>query len=380
MIPYGKQNITEEDIKSVVYILKSKFLTQGPAVPNFEQEICKYTGVKYSVAVNSCTSALHIACLALGLTPKDIVWTSPITFVASANCVKYCGAKVDFIDVDSETALISIDKLKKKLVDARKNNCLPKILIPVHFAGQPCDMKEIYALSKEYGFSIIEDAAHAIGAKYMEDSIGLCKYSDITVFSFHPVKIITTGEGGCALTNNKLLADKMKLYRSHGITRNSEQMRNSSDKEEWYYEQIYLGFNYRLTDIQAALGSSQLNRVDDIVKRRAEIADWYDKNINYNFFTPLFRKENRESSHHLYVLIIKKEGMDRDRIYRHMIDSGIGVNLHYIPVYRQPYFNMKIRLSGAEEYYKTAISLPIFPELNKKELIRIVTELENSCK
>ncbi len=379
MTPYGKQEITSDDIESVVKVLKSDFLTQGPAVPQFEKALCDYAGSSYAVAVNSCTSALHIACLALGLTSKDIVWTSPITFVASANCARYCGASVDFVDVDPETALMSVDKLREKLIEASKNNRLPKIVIPVHFAGQPCDMKEIYVLSKEYGFKIIEDAAHAIGAKYQGKLIGCCQYSDITVFSFHPVKIITTGEGGCALTNDKSLADRMTLYRSHGITRDPEQMTKIS-KEKWYYEQTCLGFNYRLTDIQAALGSSQLARINDIVRKRTKIADWYDKNINLGLLSPLTRKENRESSHHLYVLIIKKGGVDRDKVYRHLIDSGIGVNLHYIPVYRQPYFNMKIRLPGAEQYYKSAISLPIFPAIGEKKLSKIVREIENICK
>ena len=379
MTPYGKQEITSNDIESVVKVLKSDFLTQGPAVPKFEKSLCDYTGSSYAVAVNSCTSALHIACLALGLTSKDIVWTSPITFVASANCAIYCGASIDFVDVDPDTALMSVDKLKDKLIEASKKNLLPKIVIPVHFSGQPCDMKEIYSLSKEYGFKVIEDAAHAIGSIYEDKFTGSCQYSDITVFSFHPVKIITTGEGGAAITNDKFLADDMMLYRSHGITRDPKQMTKTS-KEKWYYEQTCLGYNYRLTDIQAALGSSQLARINDIVINRKKIADWYDENINFGLLSSLARKENRESSHHLYVLIIKKGGVDRDKVYRHLIDSGIGVNLHYIPVYRHPYFNMKIRLSGAEQYYKSAISLPIFPAIGEKKLSKIVREIENICK
>ena len=379
MTPYGKQEITSDDIESVVKVLKSDFLTQGPAVPHFEKDLCDYAGSSYAVAVNSCTSALHIACLALGLTSKDIVWTSPITFVASANCARYCGARVDFVDVDPETALMSVDKLRCKLIEASKNNCIPKIVIPVHFSGQPCDMKEIYSLSKEYGFKVIEDAAHAVGSKYEDKFTGSCQYSDITVFSFHPVKIITTGEGGAALTNDKFLANEMMLYRSHGITRDPKQMTKTT-KDNWYYEQRYLGYNYRLTDIQAALGSSQLTRINDIVINRKKIADWYDENINLNLLSSLTRKENRESSHHLFVLIIKKGGVDRDKVYRHLIDSGIGVNLHYIPVYRQPYFNMKTRLPGAEQYYKSAISLPIFPAISEKKLSIIAREIENICK
>lgn len=373
MIPYGRQEVTEEDIRLVVDVLHSDFLTQGPVVPEFEKKLCEYTGADYSVAVNSCTSALHIACLSLGLEPGDILWTSPITFVASANCARYCGASVDFVDVEPDTALISVKKLEEKLIIAKKEKKLPKIVIPVHFSGQPCDMEEIYLLSKRYGFKIIEDAAHAIGATYKGENVGNCRYSDITVFSFHPVKIITTGEGGCALTNDKYLAKRMSLYRSHGVTRDSKEMKHAFS-EGWHYEQICLGFNYRMTDIQASLGISQLNRLDQYIKKRLEISNWYDKEISTDKLRPLTRKHDRKSSHHLYVLQLESKEK-RDELYRHLIGSDIGVNLHYIPVYRHPYHDTNMRLSGAEQYFKTAISLPIFPMIEKKELNYIVENI-----
>lgn len=365
MIPYGKQSISKDDINAVVKVLHSDFLTQGPVVPKFEEELCNYTGANHAVAVNSCTSALHIACLSLGLGPGDILWASPITFVASVNCALYCGATIDFVDIDFDTALMSVSHLKNKLERAKKDGKLPKIVVPVHFSGQSCDMQEIHSLSKEYGFSIIEDAAHAIGGSYKDEKIGCCKYSDITVFSFHPVKIITTGEGGAIVTNDSQLANKMKLLRSHGITRDVSQMKNES-RGAWYYEQIELGFNYRMTDIQAALGISQLNVIDKYLSKRAEIANYYDKVFSNTKILPLLVNADRNSSNHLYVIRVSKK--IRNTLFDKLIEAGIGVNLHYIPVYKQPYFDCNIKLEETEKYYESAITIPIFPLLNEKEI------------
>lgn len=377
MIPYGRQDITDEDIKSVVNILNSDFLTQGPIVPLFEKSLCDYTGAKYSVAVNSATSALHIACLSLGLQKGDILWTSPISFVASANCAIYCGATVDFVDVDPNTGLMSIDALRLMLVEAKSENTLPKIVVPVHLAGQSCDMKEIFKLSKEFNFRIIEDAAHAIGSEYLDKKVGGCKYSDITIFSFHPVKIITTAEGGAALTNNKKLSDKMGLMRAHGISRDKKLMSNSSN-EDWYYEQIDLGFNYRMSDVHAALGISQLKRINLFIERRSEIAKWYGSYFENTSIKPLSQIEGNKSSFHLYIVRILKGKTERDKLYRLLNDFGIKANLHYIPIYRHPFFNRKTRLIGAEEYYKSAISLPIYPKISNKSLSFIVEKILES--
>ena len=378
MIPYGRQEITERDIKAVVDVLRSDFLTQGSVVPKFEHKLCVYTGVENAVAVNSCTSALHIACLALNLGPGDILWTSPISFVASANCGLYCGASIDFVDVNPDTALMSVNALESKLEQAKQQGKLPKIVIPVHLAGQSCDMKAISKLGEKYNFRIIEDAAHAIGASYLNKNVGSCQYSDITVFSFHPVKVITTGEGGAALTNNLEVAKKMQLLRSHGITRDSQEMTNSI-VSDWYYEQISLGFNYRMTDFQAALGISQLSRLDEYVAKRSKIAHWYDDQFENIPVNSLIQKESGESSHHLYVIKVINGEAERDRLYKYLRRGGIYVNLHYIPIYRQPFFNRKVILSGAEEYYKSAISLPIFPTISKKDLAMIVNKISIIC-
>ena len=372
MIPYGRQEITEKDIKAVVDVLRSDFLTQGSVVPEFEHKLCEYTGVENAVAVNSCTSALHIACLALNLGPGDILWTSPISFVASANCGLYCGASVDFVDVNPDTALMSVNALESKLEQAKQQGKLPKIVIPVHLAGQSCDMKAISKLGEKYNFRIIEDAAHAIGASYLNKNVGSCQYSDITVFSFHPVKVITTGEGGTALTNNLEVAKKMQLLRSHGITRDSKEMTNSI-VSDWYYEQISLGFNYRMTDFQAALGISQLSRLDEYVAKRSKIAHWYDEQFSNMTVIPLSDAGYGSSSHHLYVVRVKNGKDERDKLYNYLRKNGISVNLHYIPIYRQPFFNRKIRLFGVEKYFESAISLPIFPKLSKKDLKKIIT-------
>jgi UDP-4-amino-4,6-dideoxy-N-acetyl-beta-L-altrosamine transaminase len=374
MIPYGRHNITKDDIESVIKVLKSEFLTTGPVVPKFEHEINKVTKSHYSIAVNSCTSGLHIACLALGLKDGDILWTSPISFVASANCGLYCRATIDFVDIDEDTALISISKLKQKLEEAKKNGVLPKILIPVHFAGQPCDMEEIYNLSKIYGFRIIEDAAHALGGAYKGSPIGSCKYSDITVFSFHPVKIITTGEGGIATTNDLNLSKKMQLYRSHGLVRNPNEMSKSSDGP-WYYEIPEIGFNYRMTDIAAALGISQLKRLREFTNKRRQIAAIYDREFTNTPINFLKQKNDRNSSYHLYV--IKIEGGKRDEVFNFLKNAGIGVQVHYIPIYKFSSFNSQNTYSSAEGYYKKCITIPLYPGLSKVEIDHIVNTVKS---
>ncbi len=370
-LPYGRQNISTDDIDEVNRVLKSDFLTQGPKVPLFEEEISKKVNAKYAVASNSATSSLHLACLALGLGKKDYLWTTPITFVASANCALYCGAQVDFVDINQETALIDINKLEIKLQYAQKISKLPKILVPVHFAGSSCDMKSIYELSKKYGFYIVEDASHAIGGRYLNDPVGSCKYSNITVFSFHPVKIITTGEGGMATTNNKKIAEKLSLLRTHGITRNEDIMINKSDGP-WYYEQIDLGFNYRMTDIQAALGVSQMNRLDEFVEKRHKIFERYNSYFrNLPIKTP-WQNNSCFSSMHLYVMRVDshESGISHKTLFNFLRDNKIGVNIHYIPIYRQPYYSkFGYKYSDfpeSEMYYSEAISIPIYPDLDKK--------------
>jgi len=378
MIPYGKQEITEEDIGAVVDVLKSDFITQGPQISLFEDSVTEYTNAKYGVATNSATSALHIACLALNLGEGDYLWTSPITFVASANCGLYCGAKIDFVDIDPKTYNLSPYALEEKLIRAEKENKLPKIVIPVHFAGQSCDMDRIYQLSQRYGFKIIEDASHAIGGKYKEQPIGNCKYSDITVFSFHPVKIITTGEGGMAVTNSSKLSEKMKLLRSHGVTRDLERMSHKPDGE-WYYQQIDLGYNYRMTDIQAALGTSQMQRLDNYIKQRQAIANEYnEKLLGY----PIIRQlecDDTYSAYHLYVVGVKAQ--KHRKIFHQLRDSGIGVNLHYIPVYRQPYYDKfdykRDEYPNSEMFYSKAISLPIHPALTSSEQGKVISILKS---
>ena len=376
MIPYGRQNVTEDDIESVVNILRSDFLTQGPLVPSFEKELSKITGAEHVTAVNSATSALHIACLALDIGPGDIVWTAPNTFVASANCVLYCGAQVDFVDIDNETLNISIEFLRLKLIEARQLNKLPKAIIPVHLTGEPCDMQEIKKLSDEFEFKIIEDASHAIGGRYGETSIGACVYSDITIFSFHPVKIVTTGEGGAALTNNPKLDQKMKLLRSHGITRDKNLMENPSE-DGWYYEQIDLGFNYRMTDIHAALGLSQLNRLHQYIENRHSIANKYNHGFDGSQITKPFRNIKNRSALHLYV--IQVDDKKHSFIFQELRMRKIGVNLHYIPVHTHPYYR---RLGfkwgdfpNAEAYSRRAISLPIYPTLTNKEQQYIINQI-----
>ena len=382
MIPYSRQSINQDDINSVVEVLKSDFLTQGKKVPAFENAICDYTGSKYGVAVNSGTSALHIACLSLGLTTGDILWTTPITFVASANCGLYCGAHVDFVDIDTSAWNIDVNCLKEKLIEADKNGHLPKVLIVVHMAGLPADMLEIHALSEQYGFGIVEDASHALGATYLGKPVGSCQYSDITVFSFHPVKSITTGEGGMAVTNNQMLANRMRLFAGHGITKNSDLMNKEPDGE-WYYQQIELGYNYRLSDIHAALGISQLKRLDEFVQRRSAIASVYDSSFEQLPLQTPLKYDDRQSAYHLYpVLLEESAAVDRKQLFTKLREKGIGAHVHYIPVHAQPYYQAKGFKLGdfrnAENYYNKVISLPCFPLLKAEEQQYVIDTIKDT--
>jgi UDP-4-amino-4,6-dideoxy-N-acetyl-beta-L-altrosamine transaminase len=380
MIPYGKQSITQDDIDAVIGVLQSDFLTQGPQVPAFEKALMDCTGSQYALAVNSATSALHIACLALGLGQGDILWTTPITFVASANCGLYCGADVDFVDIDPRTYNLCPKKLEAKLIEAEKIGKLPKIVVPVHLCGQPCDMQAIYFLSKKYGFKIIEDASHAIGGRYLETSIGSCKYSDITVFSFHPVKIITTAEGGAALTNDAKLAEKMNLYRSHGVTRDENLMENTPHGG-WYYEQVALGFNYRMTELQAALGVSQIRRLNEFVSARHQLAFRYNEQLKDLPITLPYQLDDTYSGLHLYVIRLQLDKIDKShkQVFDELRANGIGVNLHYIPVHTQPYYQKLGFKMGdfpeAEAYYSEAISIPLFHGMTDEQQTEVIKQL-----
>ena len=377
-IPYARQSISDQDIAAVGEVLRSDFLTQGPAIPAFETALATYCGAKHAVAVNSATSALHVACLALGVSPGDIVWTSPISFVASANCALYCGATVDFVDIDSETFNISIEALAAKLAAAKLTNTLPKVVIPVHLAGQSCDMVSINALAKKYGFKIIEDASHAIGGTFQGTPVGSCQYSDITVLSFHPVKIITSGEGGMALTNNAALADSMSRTRSHGITRDKNLFQHVSDGP-WYYEQIDLGLNYRLTDIAAALGLSQFQRLDSFVARRNEIARNYDSLFSGSSFTTPTIHNDVISALHLYVIRMAFTGDQKQRFFELAHKNGVGLNVHYIPIYRQPYYSQmgfdSADFPVAEKYYSEAVSIPMYADLTFEQQQHVASVL-----
>jgi UDP-4-amino-4,6-dideoxy-N-acetyl-beta-L-altrosamine transaminase len=382
VIPYGRQDINQSDIDSVVDVLQADFLTQGPQVPLFEKKVSNYCGAKFGVAVNSATSALHIACLALNLTKGDWLWTSPNSFVASANCGLYCGAQVDFIDIDDKTYNISITELEKKLIKAEQESRLPKIVIPVHFAGQSCDMEKIYTLSKKYGFKIIEDASHSIGGQYLGKSIGGCQYSDISVFSFHPVKIITTAEGGLATTNSKDVAEKMRLLRSHGITKDQKLMTKQSEGG-WYYQQIDLGYNYRMTELQAALGVSQMDRLDDYVTKRHTIRERYNSKLSSTDWILPYQNTKQYSACHLYVIRLPQNfAKQRLKVFTFLRSMGVGVNVHYIPIHMQPYYqNNSIQykdLSMTEKYYNSAISIPLHPGLTKESQNKVIDYLNQS--
>ena len=381
MIPYGRQDITRADIDAVVTVLMSDFLTQGPVVPLFEQTVASHVGAKHAIAVNSATSALHIACLAMGLGPGDWLWTTPITFVASANCGLYCGAKVDFADIDPHTYNLCPRALQTKLIKAKEAGRLPKIVVAVHLCGQPCDMATIKSLSQEYGFRIIEDASHAIGGKYKGEFVGNGHYSDITIFSFHPVKIITTAEGGMALTNSDELAHKMALIRSHGITRDETQMTHEPDGP-WYYQQIDLGYNYRMTELQAALGVSQMQRLDAYVARRHELARRYDELLHGLPVTTPWQHPDSYSGLHLYVIRLQLDNIRKThrQIFEALQERGIGVNLHYIPVHMQPHYERMGFKAGdfpqAERYYAEAITLPLYPMLTEDEQLTVINGLK----
>ena len=384
-IPYGRQHITQTDIDAVVAVLQSDFLTQGSQVPAFEERVATYTGAKFGVAVNSATSALHIACLALGLGQgekgkDDWLWTTPITFTASANCGLYCGANIDFVDIDPLTLNMSVEALEAKLKVAKAENRLPKIVIPVHFTGEPCDMAAIHALSQQYGFKVIEDASHAIGGKYHKQPIGNCEFSDITVFSFHPVKIITTAEGGLATTNDPALAEKMQLLRSHGITR-AANLKTHEPDGGWYYQQIDLGFNYRMTELQGALGVSQMNYLDDFVTRRHQLAKRYDELLTDLPIMLPYRNPANYSGFHLYpIQLTADSGKTRKQVFDSLRAQNIGVNVHYIPVHTQPYYAKLGFRQGdfphAERYYAQAISLPLYYDLSEASQAQVVDALK----
>ncbi|MBT1444926.1 UDP-4-amino-4,6-dideoxy-N-acetyl-beta-L-altrosamine transaminase [Shewanella sp. JM162201] len=379
MIPYGKQDISQADIDAVVEVLKSDWLTQGPEVPAFEKAVCDYTGAKHAVAVNSATSALHIACLALGVGAGDVVWTSPITFVASANCALYCGADVDFVDVDAATGNMCPKALELKLVAAKANGRLPKVVIPVHLCGHSCDMAPIAALASEYGFKLIEDASHAIGGSYQGKRIGSCAFSDITVFSFHPVKIVTSAEGGMALTNSSELAEKMELLRSHGITKAASLMTRPNEGD-WYYEQLQLGFNYRMTDLQAALGLSQMARLETFVQTRNELACTYRDvlaQLSASVVEPL---SGSHSAWHLMIVCLDVSAQRR-RLFDEMRRMGIQVHVHYFPVYLQPYYQSHYQFQEgycprAEQFYQSILTLPLHCHLTDTSVNFIVSQLK----
>lgn len=380
MIPYGRQDIQPQDIEAVLEVLHSDFLTQGPVVPRFEQTVADKVGARHALAVNSATSALHIACLALGLGEGDWLWTSPITFVASANCGLYCGAKVDFVDIDPRTFSLCPEALASKLERAEREGRLPKVVVAVHLCGQPCDMQAINGLAQRYGFKLIEDASHAIGGKYQGEYIGDCRYSDITIFSFHPVKIITTAEGGMALTNDEHLAEKMNLLRSHGITREPQLMTHEPDGP-WYYQQVDLGFNYRMTELQAALGVSQMARLDDYVARRNALADRYDELLADLPVVKPWQHPDSYSARHLYVIRLELDHIAKShrKVFESLREQGIGVNLHYIPVHTQPYYERMGFRQGdfphAEAYYQEAISLPLYSTLSEGQQDEVVFAL-----
>lgn len=384
-IPYGRQEITPEDEQAVLAALRSEWLTQGPMIDQFQQAVADYCGTQYATACANGTAALHLACLALDVGLGDIVWTTANTFVASANCALYCGAKVDFVDIDPDTLNMSVDRLVEKLDQAQKNNDLPKVVIPVHFGGLSCDMQKIHALSQKYGFKIIEDASHAIGSKYRAQSVGSCKYADMTTFSFHPVKVITTGEGGMVMTSQSHLAEKLNLLRTHGVTKNPEMMIGQAEGP-WYYQQIDLGFNYRITDIQCALGLSQLKRLDDYVARRNQLAQRYNELLQG---LPIKRQkitQDSYSAYHLYVIQLDATKTSKTRldVFNYLRKYNIGVNVHYIPVHLQPYYQQLGFKAGdfpcAEAYYEGAITLPLFPTMTEADQDRVIKALKDALR
>lgn len=380
-IPYGRQHIDQDDIDAVVEVLKSDYLTQGPKVPEFESKLCQLTNAEFACAVNSATSALHIACLALGVGSEDTVWTSPISFVASSNCALYCGASIDFVDIDTDTGLMSVDALEQKLVEAEKNNALPKVVIPVHLCGHSCDMVKIHQLGQRFGFSIIEDASHAVGSYYHNAPVGSCQYSDICIFSFHPVKIITSAEGGIALTNNPKLHKQMTKYRSHGITNDPSEMTTPSHGP-WYYQQLTLGYNYRMTELQATLGVSQLDKLGSLVKKRNELAKVYDSAFTDTDLIILSPDEQSSSAYHLYVVLLPQEKSSEHRqIIEAMRASNICAHLHYIPIHTQPYYQALGFKDGdfpqAMEYYQRAISIPLYPDLTADAQNHVINTLKS---
>jgi UDP-4-amino-4,6-dideoxy-N-acetyl-beta-L-altrosamine transaminase len=380
MIPYGRQDIDQADIDAVTEVLRSDWLTQGPAVPRFEAEVAGYCGAAHGVAVNSATSALHLACLALGLGPGDRLWTTPNTFVASANCGRYCGAEVDFVDIDARTYNLDAEALAAKLDHAARRGTLPKIIVPVAFAGQSCDMAAIRRVAEPHGCAIIEDASHAIGGRYREQPVGACAHADIAIFSFHPVKIITTGEGGMAMTNDPALAARMRRLRSHGITREAEEMTGPAEGV-WYYQQLELGYNYRMTDIQAALGASQMRRLDAFVARRRALAERYDRLLADLPLTTPYRAPDCVSAFHLYVVVLDQPERRRP-VFDALRAAGIGVNVHYIPVHTQPYYSDQgfkpSDFPVAEAYYAGAISLPMHAGLSAAQQDEVVGRLREA--
>ncbi len=383
MIPYSRQYLFPKDIKQVVKVLKSDFLTQGPQVEKFEKKIAKNCNIKYAVALNSATSGLHLTCLALGLKKNDYLWTVPITFIASANCGLYCGAKIDLVDIDKETFNIDVNKLEKKLIHAKKYNRLPKILVPVHFGGNPCDLEKIYLLSKKYKFKIVEDASHAFGSRYKKSLIGDCKYSDAVVFSFHPVKPITSGEGGAVTCKNYKLYEKIKVLREHGIVRDKKRFKNKKYLQPWYYEQQQLGFNYRISDINAALGASQIDHIKNFLKKRDLISKIYKKKLFNNLVDFQKFEKNSFSANHLFIIKVKKKS--HKNLFNYLRRKKIYVQLHYIPIYRQPYYKKKFKFNNkdfcnSEDYYSRAISIPIYFKMKYEKQLEIINLINSFLK